>query len=138
MLLTIDSSLFVAALREQEPFHRECMLLLAAVREGRHMTVQPLTVLVEVVSAIRRRTGSEELARRVQRDLLALMPLRFVELDARRAEEAMEVASTVGVRGMDAVVMQVAKEFGSTLVTLDEDLARRASSIVTVRAVGSL
>jgi hypothetical protein len=41
-----------------------------------------------------------------------------VQLTSTRAEEATEIAQEIGVRGMDAIVIQVAKEFDVPLVWL--------------------
>jgi len=135
MLLTLDSSVIVAALRNQEPFHEQCWRILEQLRDGRHVAVQPFTVLVEVAAAIRRRTGSEDLALRVYHDLRSLASLRFVELDAVRTEGAIEVARLSGVRGMDAIVLQIAREFHSALVSLDEEMLAQARGLARVEGI---
>lgn len=58
MLLTLDSSVIVAALRQQEQWHVESLHLLERVRSGEHFAVQPYTTLIEVAEAIRRRTST--------------------------------------------------------------------------------
>ena len=128
----------MAALRNQEHYHAECLRLLQSLRDGQHTAIQPLSVLVEVTAAIRRRTGSQELARRVGRDLGSLDSLRFVELDRARAQWAVELATAAGVRGMDALVVQVAVEFGATLLSLDEDLLERVKGVVQTRSVSGV
>ena len=135
MLLTVDSSVLVAALRGQEPSHEACQRLLEQISEAQHIAVQPYTVLIEVVAAIRRRTGSEELAARVYQNMEAISSLRFVELDARRAEDAVVIAEQSGLRGMDAIVVQVAREFGSSLVTLDDEMQERVGDLVAAQPV---
>lgn len=74
MLLTLDSSIFVAALRGSEERHKECKALLNMIVEREYVAVEPYSVLVEVVSAAKRRTGSEEFAKEVQRSLLRSPP----------------------------------------------------------------
>ncbi len=138
MLLTLDSSVIVAALREQEPFHLLARRVLDQIGRSEHLAVQPFTVLVEVTAAIRRRTGSQSLALRVHRDLSSLGSLQFVELDAHRADEAAMIAQETGVRGMDAIVVQVAQEFGATLVSLDDEMVDRVRARVSVMSVADL
>jgi len=89
-------------------------------------------VLVEVVAAIRRRTGAADLAARIERDFLALAVLRFIELELNRARarEASAIARAAALRGMDALLLQVAREFGATLVTLDREMLDRAAPYV--------
>lgn len=135
MLLTIDSSTFVASLRPSEPHHVPSRRLVALVEADVHQAILPLTVLVEVVASLRRRTGSELLARRAERDLRGFAGVRFEPVSEERAMAAVRIASTIGLRGMDAIVVQVAQELGATLVTLDAEMAQRAAGVVTVRDV---
>lgn len=138
MLLTLDSSLIVAALRRQETQHQQYLALLGAVVGGLHRAVEPLIVLLEVVAAIRRRTASGRLASRIERDLLTLPNVQFVELDRIRATGPAEAASLTGLRGMDAIVVATAQEFGSTLVTLDIEIQERGQGLVTERSAADV
>jgi len=103
--LTLDSSIIVAALRKQEEKHSECRSLLERVKDGEFVALEPYTVLIEVVAAIRRRTGSKDLAHRVKNDLQNIEAIRFLELTPARARLAAEIAEEIGVRGMDAIVL---------------------------------
>ncbi len=58
--ITIDSSVIIAALREQEPKHKECKSLLQKVKNGDYIAIEPYIVLIEVTAAIKRRTGSNK------------------------------------------------------------------------------
>ena len=64
--LTIDSSVIIASLLENESRHGEAMRIWDAVIAGGDVAIMPYSVFVEVVAAIRRRTGSEELANEVK------------------------------------------------------------------------
>ncbi|WP_278007866.1 PIN domain-containing protein [Dictyoglomus turgidum] len=90
------------------------------------------TVLVEVTAAIRRRTGSKELAEKVRFYLGDIDSIHFLELESYRAEEASKVAEELSVRGMDAIVIQIAREFGSVLLTLDNEMAEKSKNFVYV------
>ena len=137
MLLTLDSSAIVAALLRAEPYHTECQRLFQHLHSGQHVAVEPYAVLVEVAAAVHRRTGCQRLARRAQERLEALETLRFVELDAIRAAAAIEVATRTGLRGMDSMVVQVSREFGSALVSLDLEMVERARLIVTIQPISA-
>ncbi len=136
MFVTLDSSIVVAALRKQEARHEQCRSLLEKVRDAQHIAIQPYTVLVEVIAAVKRRTDSEHLASRVKELLQNMDTMNFVELEATRADSAANLASKTGLRGMDAIVVQVAEEFHATLVTLDEEMIERAKCIVNIKDVG--
>jgi predicted nucleic acid-binding protein len=81
--VTLDSSVIVAALREQEEKHEECKRLLEKVKDGDFIAVESYTVLVEVVAAIKRRTGSAPLSERVKKDLQDMDTINFVILTER-------------------------------------------------------
>jgi len=109
MDICLDSSVIVTALRKQEKSHLAAKDVLRKVKDGSHIAIEPYTVLIEVTAALKRRTGSKELALRVRNDLLAINTISFMGLDAESAADAAEIAAEIGVRGMDAIVIQVAK-----------------------------
>lgn len=136
--LTLDSSVIIAALRRQEERHSQCRSLLEKVKNGEFVALEPYSVLIEVIAAIRRRTGSRDLASRVKEDLQDIGAMKFLELTSTRAGEATEIAQEIGVRGMDAIVIQVAKEFDVPLVSLDTEMTDKAKSLVKIDLIESL
>lgn len=122
--LTVDSSVIIASLLENESRHKEAMQIWDAVITGRDVAVMPYSVFVEVVAAVRRRTGSQELAHEIKKELLNIENISFVVLDQRAAEDAADLAILKGVRGMDALVMQTAREYETELVTFDEEMLK--------------
>jgi predicted nucleic acid-binding protein len=109
MDICLDSSVIVTALRKQEKRHLAARDVLRKIKDGNHSAIEPYTVLIEVTAALKRRTGSKELALRVRDDLLAINTINFMELGAESAADEAEIAAEIEVRGMDAVVIQVAK-----------------------------
>jgi len=130
--ITLDSSVIVAALREQEEKYVACKKLLERVKNGEFAALETYTVLVEVVAAIKRRTKSESLAERVKNDLENIDTIKFLDLISSRANSAADIAKETGVRGMDAIVIQIAKEFNAPLVSLDEEMTKRAKLVVKI------
>jgi len=128
----------VAALRKQEVHYEASKNLLEKVKDGNHIAIEPYIVLIEVVAAIKRRTGSTELAKRVKNDFLAIDTINFTELESIRASDASEIAMNLGVRGMDAIVIQTAKEFNVPLITLDKEMIEKAKPFVDILAVDDL
>jgi len=51
-------------------------------------------------------------------------------LDSRVAAKACRVATKTGLRGMDALVVQVAKEYKSELITFDNEMLQKAVSVL--------
>jgi len=136
--LTIDSSVFVAAIRQGEEKQESCKKLLRKVASGEFKAIEPYTVLVEVTAAIRRRTGSIEFAERIKNDLLSIEGITFEEVVRYRAEEACQIAAQASIRGMDAVIVQIAKENKCTLVTLDDEMAEKVKGHIAIEEVDKL
>ena len=127
--LTVDSSVIISSLLRDEPRHKEAFEIWGGVLAGKTTAIMPYSVFVEVVAAVRRRTGSERLARQVKHQLLGIKTVSFVDLDDKSAKEAAEIAAKIGARGMDALVIQVAREFGTKLVSFDEEMMSRATEL---------
>jgi len=127
--LTVDSSVIVASLLPNEPRHNEAYRIWESVLSGVNVAIMPYSVFVEVVAAVKRRTGSIELSRAVMRELRRNQNIIFVDLDLKAAEESAEIAVKTGVRGMDAIVIQVAKDFGSEMITFDQEMMEKAKAV---------
>lgn len=127
--LTIDSSVIIASLLEKEPRHHETFRIWESILTGHDVAIMPYSVFVEVVAAIRRRTGSQDLVSEVKKTLLNIENLSFVALDQTTAEASAEQAIQTAVRGMDALVIQTAKEFDCELITFDDEMMKRAESL---------
>ena len=50
-------------------------------------------------------------------------------LDDKSANLAADLAAKTGVRGMDALVIQVAKEFGTKLISFDDEMSLKAANV---------
>jgi len=138
MHLTLDSSVFVAALRKSEKRHAESLQLFQQVKDNKHIAIEPYSVLIEVVAAIRRRTNSEFLANKVKDDFLNIGSLFFIDIDSTLAENAADIAANVGVRGMDAIVIQAAREYNASLVSLDREMLEKARQVVEIKGLDEL
>ncbi|MFH1562768.1 MAG: type II toxin-antitoxin system VapC family toxin [Nitrospirota bacterium] len=137
-LLVIDSSVFVSAFREVEEKHKECKKLFEMIVEREYISVEPYSVLIEVSAAIKRRTGDKIFAHEVGKGLAEISSIHFFEIVKSRAEKASSIAIEVGLKGMDAIVVQIAEEMGAFLVSLDVEMMEKAKSIVTVKSVMEL
>jgi len=138
MEITVDSSVLVAALRKDEEHHHKCLALLEKIKDGEHIAIEPYSVLVEVVAAIRRRVGSRDIAAKVKGDLMKIEYLNFFDIDSVAAEKAADIAADIGVRGMDAIVIQTAREQNTFLLSLDEEMMEKAKSVATTKTISEL
>jgi predicted nucleic acid-binding protein len=64
----------------------------------------------------------------VKQELLNIEAVSFVILDDKSALEAADLAAKTGVRGMDALLIQVVKEFGTELISFDEEMILKLKS----------
>jgi predicted nucleic acid-binding protein len=129
--ITLDSSVIVSSLLEKEPRHKEAFEIWTTVVSGKYFAIMPYSVFVEVVAAVRRRTGSEKLAREVKLKLLNIETISFVALDDKSANQAADLAAKIGVRGMDALVIQVSREFDTELASFDEEMMAKAAELLS-------
>ena len=68
--LTIDSSVIISSLLKNEHRHKEALSIWEDVLKGESFVINPFSVLVEVVAAIRRRTGLVSLAMEIKNELI--------------------------------------------------------------------
>lgn len=76
---------------------------------------------------------TKDLAERVGRDLQDMGTIFFFDLIKQRVDKAISIAKKVGVRGMDAIIVQVAEENNSTLLSLDAEMLDKVKGIVKVK-----
>jgi predicted nucleic acid-binding protein len=132
MILTIDSSVWVASFIPTESSFEKAHELIAQIKQGQQEVVLPLTVLIEVAAAIFRQTKDEELANKAIDLILTLPNLDLVELDHQSAMEIVKTIKDIGLKGMDTIVVYTAKLFGATLVTLDQEMKTRSADQIVV------
>jgi len=123
--VTIDSSVVIASLLKNESRHKEALSIWQKVLTGKQIAIMPYSVLIEVVAAIKRRTGSEELAMEIKDELMSIDSLSFVVMDNEAAEDAADIAARTGVRGMDAIIIQVAEEYETELISFDKEMIKK-------------
>jgi predicted nucleic acid-binding protein len=101
------------------------------VLKGEIKAVMPCSVLVEVVAAIRRRTASEKTALEVEETLLNVDGILFIDITHKAARDAARLAASIGVRGMDALVVQASLEHHTRLISFDEEMLRKSRIVLS-------
>lgn len=132
----IDSSVLVASLIPSDKFYSNGSSVIKKVLTGRKIACTSVIAPVEVSSAIARRTGdrdSAEAARLQMQKWVRLGLLELVDLNRRRMEKAQEIAIKYSIKGMDAIIVQVANERLLPFITFDKGLAARISG--TIRTI---
>ena len=129
-MVTIDASVFVAADAADEAGRDSARAFLREVLSGGLAVHQPALCIVEVTSAVARRTNDPHIARNAALRLLELPGLVVHTLDIDAAVEAAGLAGRTRLRAADAVYAAVALQHGTDLVTLDVELRERAAPVV--------
>lgn len=130
---TLDASVVVSAVRNEEPGHAESRQLMDRLRESATPVIVPTLLLPEAAAALRRVTGDAALAERFVAALQRLPNVVWVAVDSVLARQAAELAGEHALRGSDAVYAAVARRFGSTLVTLDQQQLERSAGAIETR-----
>lgn len=137
MKLTLDASVHLAALNPHDAASASCRELLSRLhgeaRDPSVSVVSPTLLIVEVAACVARTLDDPARASAVYRTLRGLSGQTMIPLSELLAEETSRLAAERGLSGSCAVYGAVAQLYGTTLVTLDEDQARKLSTVIGVR-----
>jgi predicted nucleic acid-binding protein len=128
---TIDASVFVNAFNPHEEGHAESLQILAAIQERGDPVIVPTLLVPEIASAVARACDDGADALQYANATAALPHLTVVALTPAMARQAAELAATHRLRGADAVYLAVARRYGTTLVSRDDEQRMRGSAITT-------
>lgn len=131
-MYTVDASVWVNAFDQREPDHTVSRQFLGVLRDQALRIIVPNLVLVEVAGAISRTRRAPAEAQAFAIALSRLPHVTVRVLDEVCALDALTLAAHHGLRGADAVYAAVAREAGSTLVTLDNEHLTRLVNLMTV------
>lgn len=131
-MLTLDANIYARDIDPNDPNYPDCHALIERLKQGDVRVVVPTLLLAELAASISR-VRRDPMRARITVDALQALPfLEFVDLDRTLGQEAAEIAADRGVKGADAIYVAVARRYGSTLVTLDQEQATRAAPIAKV------
>jgi predicted nucleic acid-binding protein len=131
--LTLDASVVMNAFNPAEAGHAISLQLQTAIQSQAIPVFVPTLLLTEVAATIGRVLGDTPGARDFVLRLSRLPYLRFISLTRPLALTAANLAAEYRLRGADAVYVAVARQFGTTLVTLDDQQRTRAATSVNTR-----
>ena len=114
-----------------EEGHAKSLEILSAIQERGDPVIVPSLLVPEIASAVARATGDSAGALEYAMAAAALPHLTLVSLTAAVARQAADLAATQRLRGADAVYVAVARRYGTTLVSLDDEQRAHGSAVVT-------
>ena len=131
--IVIDASVFVAASLRDEPHHAEAIDFLQRTSEQQPRIHLPVFAVVEVASALARRSGRTPAARRAALQLIDLPGVTIYGLSIDDAILALDLLDHASLRSADLLYLAVANQASATLFTLDREMIQRGKGIVTIR-----
>ena len=127
---TLDASVFVNAFNTHEEGHAESLQILSAIHERGDPVIVPTLLLPEIASAVARATDDAAGALQYAAATAALPHLTLVPLTAAVARQAGDLAANHRLRGADAVYVAVARRYGTTIVSRDDEQRTRGAAVV--------
>ena len=133
--LVVDSSVFIAAFKVGDPFHKQAHKIIEQIGVKYHAFVSCL-VPVEVIGAIARAVSPKH-AERIRKMFASWVKGGFFvveELDKKRTDEAQLIAIRYRLRGADAVIVQLASEKKCRLATFDGEILQKFAGVLQLAA----
>ncbi len=128
---TVDASVFVNAFNLHEPGHQASLRILEAIQERGDPVIVPTLLVAEIASAVARACDDSAGALRYANAAAALPHLMLVALTPVMAREAAELAAGHRLRGANAVYLAVARRYGTTVVSRDDEQRTRGGAVTT-------
>ena len=126
---TIDASVFVNAFNPHEDGHAQSLQILTTIQGRGDPVIVPTLLIPEVASAVARASDDSAGALQYANATATLPHLMLVTLTPAMARQAAELAATHRLRGADAVYLAVARRYGTTLVSRDDEQRTRGSAV---------
>lgn len=127
---TVDASVFANAFNPHEEGHAESLAVLTTMQEHGDPVIVPTLLLPEIAAAVARASNDSEGALQYAQAASGLPHVTVVPLTPAMARQAAELAAMHRLRGADAVYVAVARRYGTTLVSRDEEQRSRGSAVV--------
>ena len=128
---TVDASVFVNAFNPHEEGQTASLQILSAIQERGDPVIVPTLLVPEIAAALARATDDSVGALQYAIATAALPHLTLVSLTPTVARQAADLAARHRLRGADAVYVAVARRYGTTIVSRDDEQRTRGGAVVT-------
>lgn len=134
--VVVDSNVFIASLIEDDKFYK------VSIGFIEKMNIEELTfhismiIPIEVSCAIARRIGANEAKEsdEIIHNWIKEKKVIAYELNEKRMNESQNYGAKYKLKGMDAIIVQLALELNLPLITFDNEIIERASDIQFFKA----
>ena len=127
----VDSNVFIASLIENDTFHNEGIDIFEKMdMKELIFHISPI-IPIEVSCAIARRIGIKEANESIEiiQNWIKEKKICIYELNETRMLEAQNYGTKYSLKGMDAIIVQLALELNNPLITFDNEIIERATDI---------
>jgi predicted nucleic acid-binding protein len=137
MTLTVDANIWVGALDISDPTSAVCRACLLGAAERSLRLYSPLLLPIEVAATIARKTRDARQGKKAAEWVRAFPGHIWHPLSESCATTAEQMASTLFLRGADAIYVAVSHLSGSVLLTYDAEVIARAGKVSRVMSPDS-
>ncbi|MCZ7601994.1 MAG: type II toxin-antitoxin system VapC family toxin [Melioribacteraceae bacterium] len=123
----VDSSVIISYLLKTEVYSDRAKILWGKILEHKILCYQPSITLLEISSAIKRRTNNHKLVNCVIKELSRLTHFQSIELNEKRLMDSIELSLQYGLKSLDSIYIQVANEFKTEFITFDKEIISKLS-----------
>ncbi|MDH7606656.1 MAG: PIN domain-containing protein [Candidatus Bathyarchaeota archaeon] len=119
-LLTLDSNVLIAALKEDEPYSEKCVRILNNVPDN-FVLAEPSIIYQEVCGTLARKVGIE-IAEHASKQLdLIIHPRLLTQCTKAFCTSAYPLCAEYDIYAIDAIYLKVAIDRNAILVSLDKE-----------------
>ena len=119
-LLTLDSNVLIAAIKEDEPYSEQCAQILSKVPDD-FILAEPSIIYQEVCGTLARKVGIE-IAEHVQRQLDQIIhPRLLTQCTKAFCTSTYPLCAEYDIYAIDAIYLKVAIDRNAILVSLDKE-----------------
>jgi predicted nucleic acid-binding protein len=130
--IVVDSCIFVSSFDPNDILHSECYSIFEKILNREIEALCPVIVLAETICVLRRKANSEDIALRVYKSLAFLPNIKWLDMGIDLVEKACLLGIKVGLKGGDAIVLQVAEQYSIPLLTKDKEIKEKSPKHILV------
>lgn len=129
--IVLDTNVFVASLVDKDEFHDDAEVFIDAMDSKKIRAHISRIVPVELCGAVGRRIGQKEAleAKDILRAWTKEGKIKLYDLNEKRMKVAQDIAIRAGIKGMDAIAIQLAYELGMPFKTYDDEIKKKIRDV---------
>ena len=129
--IVVDSNVFIASLIDSDPFNQRGREFINKLEKGEYQFHLSIIVPIEVSCNIARKVGNEEglETKDILENWIKENKIKVHSLDQKRMKEAEKYGILFKLKGMDAIIVQLAIELDKPLATFDKEIISRATKV---------